>query len=124
MHAARPTGERLIVAHGDALGYDKMAGRWAKNRAVECLDFPVSSRLDGHRDDAPKRRNQRMYDDFKPDACLAFPGGAGTRHMFSICRDAGLPVYDVAIDADNRKVSIWLCKKGKPGLLYREGLFE
>lgn len=120
MEAMSAADRDLVIAHGDAPGYDRLADRWSRRERITVEAYPVDAKLDGYRDDAPKKRNERMFYAFKPEACLAFPGGPGTRHMFSLCLDAGLPVYDVSFNQD--RFLIWQCRKGRQGMLYREGL--
>lgn len=117
MEAMRADG--LIVAHGDAPGYDKLADRWCLRHDIERQTYAINPKLDGYREDAPKKRNARMFYEFRPEACLAFPGGPGTRHMFALCFEAGLPVFDVAFN-DNQ-FAVWQCRKGRQAVIYRQG---
>ena len=40
-------------------------------------------------------RNQRMLDEGKPDAGIAFPGGPGTADMTRRLKEAGIPVWEI-----------------------------
>jgi ribA/ribD-fused uncharacterized protein len=80
LHSSRDI-ECLI--HGDAKGADTIGGTWADNAGI--LVIPVKANwydANGVRDKgAGHKRNQRMLDEFKPDALFAFPGGTGTADM-------------------------------------------
>ena len=85
-----------VVIHGAAKGADTLAGQWAKSRRIPVLAFPVSrqewrtvGRSAGH------LRNRKMLDRGKPDVVIAFPGGAGTKNMKRIAREAGIPVTEL-----------------------------
>lgn len=116
-----PADEPFEIAQGEAVGYDLTARAWAERFSIKVTAYAIDNKLDGYRDDAPKKRNTRMFHDFKPDACLAFPGGPGTRHMFSLCYDALLPVYDVEFKPDQNQFSIWLLRKKREAALFRQG---
>jgi hypothetical protein len=67
------------LAHGAAAGVDTFAGEWAKDRDVRISRFPANWKKYGS--EAGPRRNQFMYDTFKPHHVVVFPGGPGTAHM-------------------------------------------
>ena len=81
------------VVHGAARGADNLAGEWARARNIAARDFPAQWNKFGRR--AGFLRNQQMLDEGRPDAVIAFPGGAGTRGMMRIAREAGVPVIDL-----------------------------
>jgi hypothetical protein len=88
----RPT----LVIHGAASGADRAAWDWAELRGVPHMPFPVTDeewRTIGKK--AGPLRNQRMLDEGRPDAVLAFPGGRGTRDMKRRARAAEIPVVPV-----------------------------
>lgn len=88
-----------VLIHGAAGGADTLAAEWAKARGVPVLAFKVKDwrRPDGSIDkSAGPRRNQRMLDEGKPTACVAFPPGpSGTYDMIRRCEAAGVPVWRV-----------------------------
>lgn len=87
----------LTLIEGGAEGYDRVAQGWARDFGLNLETYRVDAALDGEAANAPKRRNLRMYQEGRPQACVAFPGGPGTRHMWMHCHDQGIPVYDVEI---------------------------
>lgn len=78
------------VAHGGAPGADSEAGKWAANARKPCQVFPARWKQEGKR--AGPLRNQRMLDQFQPDAVVAFPGGRGTADMVRRATDAGVKI--------------------------------
>lgn len=112
-------GEVLVFGDGDAVGYDRLARAWAKAQGFRTETFHVDRKLDGDRDDAPKRRNLRMFNTFHPDVCVAFPGGPGTRHMWMHCFDHRLPVYSVEVENNHLHVSRML--KGQRAITLYSG---
>lgn len=92
------------LAHGDAgqfnpftrevmCGVDKMAGAWAKTRDIRVQKFPVTDKdWTKYGNDAGPRRNRFMFDTFKPQYVIVFPGGSGTRDMmvYSMSKGAEL----------------------------------
>lgn len=81
------------VIHGSARGADTMAGEWAARRRIPVTAFPADWQNLGKR--AGVVRNRTMLDLGRPGLVIAFPLGAspGTRHMVTIARVAGLPVW-------------------------------
>lgn len=78
-------------------GADYWAHGWAVARGKETTRYPVSPgdwRRLGKA--AGPIRNQRMLDAGRPDAVIAFPGGAGTADMVRRAREAGVRVVEVA----------------------------
>lgn len=86
-----------VIIHGAAAGVDRFAGKWASDMGFRPLPMKIDPALDGHFDDAPKRRNSRMLLE-KPDILIAFPGGPGTRDMLKKADDANVPIYEVEFD--------------------------
>lgn len=91
VHRKRPLG---LVIHGASRGADTLAARWAEGASVETADFPAD--WERHGKAAGPIRNQRMLDEGKPDAVVAFPGGTGTADMVARARKAGVPVWEIA----------------------------
>lgn len=81
------------VAHGGATGADDKAGVWAKANGIPVQVFPANWKQEGKK--AGPLRNQRMLDQFKPDAVVAFPGGRGTADMIKRAIDSGVPVIRI-----------------------------
>lgn len=79
-----------LVIHGAASGADSLGSAWARNRGIEEVPFPADW-TQGRA--AGPIRNQRMLDDGKPDAVIAFPGGQGTADMVRRAEAAGVPVW-------------------------------
>ena len=81
------------IVHGAARGADTLAGRYARDRALPCQEFPVDWYPEGrfHRG-AAFDRNKRMLTTSRPDLVVAFPGGGGTAHMVRTAREHGYPV--------------------------------
>lgn len=90
-------GRDTVFIDGCAAGYDTHANRWAERWSFPTERYRIDPELDGEAEDAPKRRNDRMRLEGRPTACVAFPGGPGTRHMWMRCFEAGIPVYSVTI---------------------------
>jgi len=74
-----------------------MAGDWAVERGVECLQYPADWEKLGRA--AGPIRNEQMLREGKPDLVVAFPGARGTAHMVRIAREAGVRVIEIAADA-------------------------
>ena len=84
------TGIAMIIT-GGAKGADALAARWAHANAIPYLTAPAN--WERHGDAAGPIRNQWMLDQ-DVDGVIAFPGGAGTKHMCEIARKAGVPVWE------------------------------
>ena len=67
------------LVHGDAVGADQMAHRWAKPRGVQPVAMEALWDFEG--DDAGPRRNKRMLEFGEPQMVVAFPGNTGTTNM-------------------------------------------
>lgn len=84
----RGYGIRAII-RGDADGADFLCGQWAELNGVPTEVYRAEWRTHGKR--AGPIRNQRMIDEGKPDAYVAFPGGRGTADCVARCERAKLP---------------------------------
>lgn len=80
-----------IIIQGAARGADMLAAEWGWERGVSVGSYPANWERDGKR--AGPIRNQRMLDEGKPDAVVAFPGGRGTADMVRRATEAGVPVW-------------------------------
>lgn len=78
------------VAHGGATGADSEAGRWARACGKPVCVFRARWLQEGKA--AGPLRNQRMIDQFAPDAVIAFPGGRGTADMVRRATERGIEV--------------------------------
>lgn len=81
------------LAHGGATGADELAKVFALMAGVPTTEYPP--RWGEHGKAAGPIRNQRMLDEFKPDAVVAFPGGRGTADMVRRARAADVRVIEV-----------------------------
>lgn len=81
------------IISGAYYGVDWMALTWAIDRGIPVIGVPAKWAELGKA--AGPERNQRMIDDWQPDGCIAFPGGAGTADMVRRAKAAGLPVIDI-----------------------------
>lgn len=71
-------------------GVDYFAFTWARARGIQRARFDADWQT--HRRAAGPIRNRRMLKEGKPDAVVAFPGGAGTADMVRQARNAGVKV--------------------------------
>lgn len=79
-----------LLIHGGAKGADSLAGVWAYRNGVPCREFAADWEKYGK--SAGPIRNRQMLDEGKPELVVAFPGGAGTRHMIEAAARRGLPI--------------------------------
>jgi hypothetical protein len=79
-----------VIAQGGASGADQLAALWCHERGRDCATYEALWAVCGRA--AGPLRNQRMLDQFHPDAVVAFPGGRGTDDMVRRAVAAGLPV--------------------------------
>jgi len=86
-------GDDLVIIHGSASGADTLAESWAKEKQVDYLGFPARWKKCGK--SAGPKRNIRMRDNSKPDACIAFPGGDGTKGMMKLMEEIGVKPWKV-----------------------------
>lgn len=83
-----------VVIHGAARGADTLAGNWATKNNIPLEVYPAQWNLYGK--SAGYKRNKQMLDEGKPDLVIAFPGGAGTRMMMRIAKEAGVEVLEIS----------------------------
>lgn len=81
------------LAQGGATGADAVARVWAHKNRVPVRTYEAD--WQAHDKAAGPMRNQRMLDEFKPDAVIAFPGGKGTADMVRRAKAAGVRVIEV-----------------------------
>lgn len=79
------------VIQGGAKGADKLAYEWAADRMIMVINEPADWKQHGRA--AGPMRNQKMIDDHRPDAVIAFEGGSGTADMIRRSKRAGLTVF-------------------------------
>lgn len=87
VHARR--GIACII-EGGANGADRMARNWAEKCKIPVETFEAKWNEQGRR--AGPVRNTLMLEQGKPDAVIAFLGGAGTKNMVEQARAARVPV--------------------------------
>lgn len=78
----------LMIVHGAAKGADTLAEDWCKSREVMYVGVPARWKRFGKV--AGMRRNRIMRDVWEPKACIAFPGGVGTRGMVKLMEEVGV----------------------------------
>lgn len=88
----RKHGITLLI-EGGASGADACGLVWATNRRVPTKTIEANWAQYGR--SAGPKRNQRMLDEGKPDAVVAFPGGRGTADMVRRAKMANIPVWEV-----------------------------
>jgi hypothetical protein len=93
-HHGEPGQTIEEMCHGDAPGADSLAQMYSDYRGVPCRRYPAN--WDLHKNAAGPIRNREMFNDFKPDLVVAFPGGKGTADMISVARKAHCPVHVVS----------------------------
>lgn len=81
--------------HGTARGVDTLVSEWAKTQGFTVKPYPIDNAIDGPWPAAGCRRNERMLNDARPDALVAFPGGTGTADCTKRAKKKGIPVYYV-----------------------------
>lgn len=89
----RANGPFDTIIQGGAKGADSLAYEWAVARSRCCAHVMPDWKAHGRK--AGPMRNQLMIDAYKPDACIAFPGGTGTADMVKRAHAAGLTVIVV-----------------------------
>ena len=80
------------VLTGGAKGVDYLAAKWAMNRGLASLVCPANWAYHG-RSAGPIRN--RIMARLNPVACVAFPGGAGTQGMISLCKEFGIRIKEI-----------------------------
>lgn len=82
-------GYDLVIIHGSCpTGADDMAEKWVKSRKVDYMGFPA--KWGKYKKAAGPIRNKHMRDTSKPDACIAFGGGDGTKGMCALMMEVGI----------------------------------
>lgn len=74
-------------------GADAHAHKWARSRGVQVDGIAAEWGQLGLK--AGPIRNQRLIDEKKPEAGVAFPGGVGTADMVRRLKEAGIPVWEL-----------------------------
>lgn len=80
------------LIQGEAPGADRLCKEWAEMHGIPVVSFPADW---SKGKSAGPKRNQRMIDEGKPDAGVAFPGGDGTADMAKRIKAAGIPLWDL-----------------------------
>ena len=83
----------LMIVHGAANGADLMAEEWCKAREVMYVGVPAKWKKYGKA--AGMQRNRIMRDLWEPKACIAFPGGLGTKGMVGLMAEVGVKAWTV-----------------------------
>ena len=81
------------TTHGTLRGGDGLAELWAIVNQVPYVGWPAQ--WDKHGRAAGPRRNADLLEWFRPDVCIAFPGGNGTAGCVAECRRRGIEVVEV-----------------------------
>ena len=95
------TGCGVKWCHGGARGADSIAAHILREFSEDVKAYPVDTSIDGPWPAAGNRRNERMFNDFKPDLVLAFPmpQSKGTVNMIAYAEKHGCPVIRAVMDA-------------------------
>lgn len=92
----------LTVIEGGATGADRIGRDWAiarnKNVVTVNADWKTHGRAAG------PLRNQRMLDEYKPDAVVFFPGGRGTEDMVRRAKTAGVKTIAMCVGVPGRQM--------------------
>lgn len=89
------TGACVNKKTGLRRGADALAEEWALEREVSYVGFPARWKTGGHGNAEGIIRNRLMYERWKPDRGIAFPGSTGTANMVEIMRAGGTPVMEI-----------------------------
>lgn len=79
-----------ILIHGGARGADIRAAQWAEANNIHHAS--VAALWDRFGKSAGYKRNSAMLL-LRPEYCVAFPGGKGTKMMVELCRRENIPVW-------------------------------
>jgi hypothetical protein len=82
------------MCHGDAPGADSLAQMYSEYRGVPCRRYPAN--WDLLKNAAGPIRNREMFNDFKPDLVVAFPGASGTADMIKVAMKGHCLVHVVS----------------------------
>ncbi len=101
------------LGHGGATGFDELCKLWALRYGIVTAEYECS-KLDwevwGNR--AGNMRNSHMLRQFKPDLCVAAPGGNGTADMRGKMIAAGIPTLVGTWTDTTRSAVRWRLKNG------------
>ena len=89
----RAKHEDMVLVHGGAQGYDKVAASWADARNV--VQVVCRPDWNAHGKAAPFRRNDNIIN-LMPKGIVAFPGSGITGNLVDKARQAGIPVMQIA----------------------------
>lgn len=95
-----------VIIHGGARGADLVAAHWAKMRGVKCIEVPAD--WDKYGKSAGFIRNQRMLDEYDPEAVVAMwaNNSKGTKHMIDRARSHRRDGQPIPVD-------VFLVREGK-----------
>ena len=85
-----------LLVHGGASGVDILCGQWSIRNEINTLCVPAKWKKDGKA--AGPLRNIEMAEIMDYDILLSFPGGNGTKHMTSYCRNLGMVVREIVFE--------------------------
>ncbi|MCG8393615.1 MAG: DUF2493 domain-containing protein [Pseudomonadales bacterium] len=92
-------GSLTLLIHGNASGADRLASQWAHDQGVDQVCYPANWVAHGRA--AGPMRNRRMLHHGRPQAVVAFPGGRGTASMMQLAEQAGVPVWQPALNGED-----------------------
>lgn len=89
------------IISGGARGADTLAIDWA---VINCCHF-IEELADWntHGKKAGILRTLKIFNDYKPDLVIAFPGGKGTKFTVEEAKKRNIPVKEIQIDRDINK---------------------
>ena len=93
LHGIAMLAHGACEKHGNLRGADGAAEAWAIVNSVPYVGWPADWTRFGR--SAGPRRNAELLAWFRPDVCIAFPGGTGTADCVRRCRAAGCEVVEV-----------------------------
>lgn len=95
---ARLRGRPLLIVEGEARGADTLSRVEAEAIGIEVARVPAD--WDKHGRKAGILRNIEMLETYRPEIVIAFSddieNSRGTKHMATIAKRAGVPVYVVS----------------------------
>jgi len=80
------------LVHGDAIGTDAFADRWANDNGVTRFKCPAN--WVKYSSSAGSIRNFEMLKIFNIDMVCAFPGGKGTKNMVDLAKSKNILVWE------------------------------
>jgi len=89
----RVFGPIEFIVQGGADGADRWGAEWGRDNNIPVGTYNADWKKHGRA--AGPIRNQKMLEEAKPDAVVAFPGGRGTGDMVSRARKAGIWVLEI-----------------------------